>query len=141
MIAWVVIYRRHPHHSASISSPLRTLRLCVQHSDSFLPSFPLISHLPYVLPSSVAPNPFVCHSYENCRGVYQQFPFRNARHSPLITRHFSQLLSFHTLAHSFALTKNSTSFLSIASALFPKNHPGWGGGSTRHNPVQVVSCA
>ncbi len=33
--------------------------------------------LPYTLPSSVSRNPFVCHSYENCRGVYQQFPFWN----------------------------------------------------------------
>ncbi len=30
---------------------------------------------PYTLPSSVSRNSFVCHSYENCRGVYQQFPF------------------------------------------------------------------
>ncbi len=35
------------------------------------------SHLPYTLPSSVSRKPFVCHSYENCRGVYQQFPFWN----------------------------------------------------------------
>src|SRR5216683_1554034 len=31
-------------------------------------------HSPYTLPSSVSRNSFVCHSYENCRGVYQQFP-------------------------------------------------------------------
>src|SRR5882724_7517016 len=37
-----------------------------------------IFHLPYTLPSSVSCNFFVCHSYENCRGVYQQFPFRNS---------------------------------------------------------------
>jgi hypothetical protein len=35
-------------------------------------------------------------------------------------------LSFQTIAHSFALTKNSTLFFSSASALFAKNHPGWG---------------
>src|SRR5260370_10191161 len=35
-------------------------------------------------------------------------------------------LSFHILAHSFALTKSSTSFFSSASALFAKNHRGWG---------------
>ena len=51
------------------------------------------SHLPYTLPSSVSRNPFVCHSYENCGGVHQQFPFRN---SPLVTRH-SQ---FHPLGVS-----------------------------------------
>jgi hypothetical protein len=33
---------------------------------------------------------------------------------------------FHILAHSFALTKNSTLLFSSASALFPENHPGWG---------------
>jgi len=43
-----------------------------------------ISHLPYTLPSSVSSKSFACHSYENCRGVYQQFPFWNP---PLATRH------------------------------------------------------
>ena len=37
-----------------------------------------VFRLPYTLPSSVSCNFFVCHSYENCRGVYQQFPFRNS---------------------------------------------------------------
>ena len=32
------------------------------------------SHLPYALPSSVSRKPIVCHSYENTRYVYQQFP-------------------------------------------------------------------
>src|SRR6267154_5635067 len=35
------------------------------------------SHLPYTLPSSVSRKSFNCHSYENCRGVYQQFPLWN----------------------------------------------------------------
>ena len=35
-------------------------------------------------------------------------------------------LSFHTLAHSFALLKISTLFFSMASALFDKNTLGWG---------------
>jgi hypothetical protein len=34
--------------------------------------------------------------------------------------------SFQTLAHSFAPGKNSTRLFSGASALFAKNHPGWG---------------
>jgi len=33
--------------------------------------------LPYTLPSCVWFKSFVCHSYENCRGVHQFFPFRN----------------------------------------------------------------
>src|SRR5438552_18071193 len=44
------------------------------------------------------------------------------------TRSFSfiQALSFHTLAHSFALTKNSTRLFSNDSALFTQKHRGWG---------------
>jgi hypothetical protein len=34
-----------------------------------------IFHLPYTLPSSVCCKSFVCHSYENCRGVGVFFPF------------------------------------------------------------------
>ncbi len=49
----------------------------------------LVSNLPYTLPSSVSCNPFGCHSYESCRGVYQQFPFWN---SPLITHHWPAVL-------------------------------------------------
>ena|SRR2546425_11979047 len=33
------------------------------------------SHSPYTLPSSVSCKSFACHSYENYRGVHQQFPF------------------------------------------------------------------
>ncbi|SRR6267154_2918431 len=40
----------------------------------------LISHLPYLLPCSVSCKPFLCHSYENCRGVYQQLPLWNSPH-------------------------------------------------------------
>src|SRR5216683_2897846 len=36
--------------------------------------------------------------------------------------------SFHILAHSSALIKNSTLLFSSDSALFAKNHPGWGVG-------------
>src|SRR5690349_10022760 len=35
------------------------------------------SKVPYILPSSVCSKSFVSHSYENCRGVYPSFPFRN----------------------------------------------------------------
>src|SRR4029077_3962330 len=66
-----LLRRASPEHSS-----LRPLCLCVRLSDSFPPSFPRVSHLRYLLPSSVSRNPFVCHYYENGRGV-QQFPFRN----------------------------------------------------------------
>jgi hypothetical protein len=38
--------------------------------------------LRYILPSSVCAKPFVCHSYENCRGVPSFFPIRNNIHLP-----------------------------------------------------------
>src|SRR6266851_4331156 len=48
---------------------------------SHLPSSPALRlcgcpvfHSPCTLPSSVSRNSFVCHSCENCRGAYQQFP-------------------------------------------------------------------
>src|SRR6266478_1388856 len=78
MVAWVVINHHRPRQSTPKSSSLRTLCLCVELSDAFPSKFPFVSHLPYVLPSCVSRNPFVCHSYENCRGVYQQFPFWNS---------------------------------------------------------------
>src|SRR5258708_20927121 len=34
-------------------------------------------HSPYTFPSSVSSKSFVCHSYENTRGVGVFFPFRN----------------------------------------------------------------
>jgi hypothetical protein len=77
MLAWVVMIRRYSRRASPEHSPLRPLFLCVTLSDSFPPSFLHVSHLPYLLPSSVSRNPFVCHSYENGRGVYQQFPFWN----------------------------------------------------------------
>src|SRR5437660_4626957 len=40
------------------------------------------------------------------------------------SRFFIQVLSFQTLAHSFALTKNSTRLFSNDSALFTQKHPG-----------------
>jgi len=96
---------------------------------SILRSLSAVSHLPYTLPSSVSCKSFACHFYansasrtvlrdENRRRVHQQFPFRNLR---LSTHHFTELLSFHTLAHSFAPRKKSTLLFSIHSALFVKN--------------------
>ena len=46
------------------------------------------------------------------------------RESAMRTRLLTQVLSFHTLAHSFALNKNSTPSFSNVSALFAQNHPG-----------------
>src|SRR6266436_5454616 len=57
---------------------------------------------------SVSRNPFVCHSYENNRGVAQLFPFW---HAVLATHLSSMYLS---------------SFFSSDSTLFAKNTGGWG---------------
>lgn len=62
--------------------------------------------------------------------VYQQFPFRNSStfsHSDIPTFRQSYLFLFHTLANSFAPTKNSTHFFSSNSELFWKNTGVWRG--------------
>src|SRR6266581_1752878 len=100
---------------------------------------------------SVSCKSCVCHSYANGRGVYQQFPFRNSqllrswRHSfrPLCpvpfarphcfsvsslgTCHQTQVLYFHIIPDSFALSQRSTLFFSCTSGLFGKNTRGWEG--------------
>src|SRR5216683_379238 len=69
-------------------------------------------------------NPFRIRTYKKQAGGGGASSGSGARHSPFVARRNTQVLSFHTLAHSFALTKNSTLFFSSASALFAKNHPG-----------------
>jgi len=49
----------------------------------------IVSHLPYILPRYVYRKSFVCHSYENTRGVGVFFPFWN---SALVTHHSPLLL-------------------------------------------------
>src|SRR5712692_3516758 len=80
----------------------------------------------YTLSFSVSSKSFACHSYENSR-VCTNNSHSGTRHSPLITPHCTQVLSFHILAHSFARTKISTFLFSSDSALFAKKHPGGGG--------------
>jgi hypothetical protein len=152
MLAWVVIYRRQ-HRQAHKPKPIRLFRSGPIHSfPSFLTSlhhYLLTSSFPYPLPSSVCCNSFVCRSYENYRGVYQQFPFWNEStrsnvEESLITRHhisssfFSNPCAlFCTPLHFFALSQNSTRFLSSASALFAKKHTLWAGS---HSASAQVSC-
>jgi hypothetical protein len=108
----------------------------VRHSDAPF-------HLPYLLPSSVSCNSFVCHSYENCRGVYQQFPFWNEFTPPSPTlsgeqsrgaTHYLpliQVLSFQLLAHSFAFFCTQQKLNSFAFMRFHtlcQKHRGWVGG-------------
>src|SRR5260370_15004870 len=73
---------------------------------------------------SVSSKSFACHSYENCRGVYQQFPFWNSSRSTgysnlepptsnlclftflrtLLHSQKTQLVCFHAIPHSFPKT-------------------------------------
>jgi hypothetical protein len=64
---------------------------------------------------------FRCNTYKKQRGGGASLLFP---HSPLNTRYFTQVLSFHTLANSFAFRKNSTLFFSCDSKLFRKNTRG-----------------
>src|SRR5947209_3307359 len=115
MLPWVVNYRPHLRRSRK-SRGIGIFRFAF--STLFTYSTRLISfifHLPYLLPSSVSRNPFVPHSYENCRGVYQQFPFRtqpsfslrfaNQRIPTLVERttHHTPLYSSAFFSHSCAL--------------------------------------
>ena len=65
--------------------------------------------------------PFRCNTYKKHGGRHS---FDSETRHPTHLSPLHQALSFHTLAHSFALIKNSTPFLPIVSALFAKNHPG-----------------
>src|SRR6266404_2219257 len=69
MLSWMAIDRPHLRHSTPILSYLRTQRLCVGFSGSFSPSFHFVSHLPYLLPSSVSRKSCICHSRENTGDV------------------------------------------------------------------------
>src|SRR5713226_7536846 len=55
----------------------------------------------------------------------------------LSTFHIPYPLCFQTLANSFALCKIISSFFSSTSALFRKNHRGWGGGLASPLRLQV----
>jgi len=131
MIPWVVIDRRYLRQSRhSCALPRLFLFNIPTCKPSNIPTF----GFPYALPSSVTGKSFPCHSYENCRGVYQQFPFWNAcapseaegPSSLAAVLKFFLFKSLRTLLLFFVPSKNSTYLFSNASALFAKNHPGWG---------------
>src|SRR6266851_10104340 len=77
---------------------------------------------------SVSCKSCVCHSYANCRDVYQQFPFW---HSPFARYSNLSLFTFlRTLLHS---AKKSTPLFSCKSTLFAQNTRGWEGSIGRLN--------
>ncbi|SRR5216684_2038590 len=136
-------------HLRSVSSPPRLCaprlprlgwgELCVKIPTSFnshVHSSPKISAKPrpkrsfqisalLTLSFSVSSKSFVCHSYENCR-VCTNNSQSGTRYSLISTLRRTQVLSFHTLAHSFAQSKITTLFFSSDSALFAQNTRGWG---------------
>src|SRR5216683_148594 len=72
---------------------------------------------------SVSCKSCVCHSYANRRGVHQQFPIWN---ESLVTCNRIQVLYFHILPDSFALSQRSILFFSYTSGLFAQNTRGGG---------------
>jgi hypothetical protein len=93
MIPWVVIDRRHRRQPRKSRALPRLLLFNVPTcKPSNIPTFAF----PYTLPSSVSRNSFICHSYENCRGVYQQFPFWNPSQGMEVV----PLLDLRTFRHS-----------------------------------------
>ena len=123
MVAWVVIDRTH-----SRQTPPSFFHRC----HSYFGSHRLL--IPEKIP------PFFSYDYElqisqrlcfdihtKCPGVYPPRPC--CFHLQTFQRVPSYHLSFQALAHSFARDRNSTRLFSNVSALFAKNHPGWGVGS------------
>src|SRR5229473_722610 len=77
------------------------------------------SRVPYTLPSSVSRKSCSCQSYENCRGVYQQFPFRA---SPTTLLAVFNVRAFKPAnLQSFSTCFNLSPFLTHPCALFAQN--------------------
>src|SRR5216683_1125083 len=131
MVAWVVLDRRHYRQGGPFALPLSTPLFPLPHLSPLLPysyghSYTTATHQPLC-------NQSLTHSFHLDGGCTPLLPLPSRPRSLLNTHYPPQVLSFHTLAHSFAhfciffaLTKNSTPLFSIVSALFAKNHPWWG---------------
>ena len=108
---------------------------------------------------SVSSKSFTCHSYENCRVCTNnsqsgtEHPIRmrvlSERSEPKdlspsfascatpANHHYTQVLSFHTLAHSFACLEMPTPLFSSIPALFVKNTR-LGGGAVENSRRLIV---
>src|SRR6266581_3024671 len=123
MLAWFVISRHHLH------------RTVPRPTSSLPPTAPFpLSPFPATLPKSLSVTPVFATlprppggKYLTSQPALHPLPCIPSPCPPIPLSCYS--LSFHTLAHSFALTKTSTLLFSMTSALFAKNHPGWGEGS------------
>jgi hypothetical protein len=127
MVAWVVNVR--PHLRKSM--PFLLVR----------PTFPILGPAPLGLSHSLdalcfesVHQPFsnqpLAHSFlkmPGCMGFLPSDMRLNVQTCGRFDVFSTYPLSFQFLAHSFAKERNSTLFFSWASALFAKNHPGWGG--------------
>ena len=96
-------------------------RVSIQHSHPvpLSPIFRIFFQVPYPV------SPLLATLTKRPGGVRVFFPFRKSlRRHGYENSHSIQVLSFHTLAHSFACSKNSTLFFSRDSALFAQNTGG-----------------
>ena len=126
MLSWVVTCR------SALRRSRKSHSLCVlPHSTRA--AFPPSGCLSLTVPSKSFPLNLFADPHHLTRVpsiFYRNIGGRAARyrnpHPPLITRHCIQVLSFHILVHSFAACKIVSRLFSKASALFAKNHPGWG---------------
>src|SRR6266704_2341700 len=118
MLAWFVISRHHLH------------RTVPRPTSSLPPTAPFpLSPFPATLPKSLSVTPVFATPprppggrYLTSQPALHPLPCIPSPCPPIPLSCYS--LSFHTLAHSFALTKTSTLLFSMTSALFAKNQPG-----------------
>src|SRR6202158_1407015 len=130
MLAWVVIDRTHSRQFLPKSSSLRTLRLCVEFSDSFHPTS-VVSTAYALSLTTAAPQPLcnqsVTHSFY-LDGGYT--PLWRCPTTAIPSSAYPLLpISFifnlvRTLLYFFALAQKSTRFFSSDSALFAKKRGG-----------------
>jgi len=125
MVIWVVIFSpdsRRPtyrRHLTKFPSPQLLLFRALTNRDA---------RNPFRTPPLRAALARRIHSCANCRGARPSptAELNSLRLHTLSITHSPYLFSFQLLAHSFALAQTSTLLFSTASALFAKNHRGWG---------------
>ncbi len=133
MLAWFVISRHHLHRTVPRPRPTSSLPPTAPFPLSPFPAT-LPKNLPVsliiaTLPKSLSVTPVFATPprppggrYLTSQPALHPLPCIPSPCPPIPLSCYS--LSFHTLAHSFALTKTSTLLFSMTSALFAKNQPG-----------------
>src|SRR5882762_4492902 len=132
MLPWVVIDRTHSRQFLPKSSSLRALCLCVEFSDPLRPTS--VVPTTYALPlATAAPQP-VCNQSLTHSFYLDGDGYPSSRPANLRTFYRSNVfpgypLSFHTLAHSFALfciPQKLNSFIFKRFRTLCKKTGGWG---------------